>query len=433
MIELAVAIGLIALNAIFALSELAVVSSRKSRLAALANSGRAGARSALTLAEAPGRFLSTVQIGITLIGVLAGAFSGAALGAALTDILLAQGASRWVAETAGYGLVLGLIAYLSVVVGELVPKQLALRNPEAIACAVAPAMVALSRAAAPLIWLLDASTRLAMRLFGASEADERAITEDEIKTLVAEAAGAGVIERDEHRMISGVLRMGDRTARSLMTPRTEVEWLDLSRPAAEIREALRKARHSRLPVSDGAPDEILGVLHVKDALNAVLSGGELDVRALLKTAPVVPDGLDALDLLATLKAAETPMALVHDEYGHFDGLATPADVLDAIAGAFRSDAADDDGPEMVRRPDGSWLIAGATPADEAADQLGFRLPDGDYETMAGLVLHAMRRLPATGDCVDVAGWRLEVVDLDGRRIDKVLASPLSPPAGEALA
>jgi len=431
LIELAVAIGLIALNAVFALSELAVVSSRKSRLAALANGGRAGARSALTLAEAPGRFLSTVQIGITLIGVLAGAFSGAALGAALTDILLEQGASRWVADTAGYGVVLGLIAYLSVVVGELVPKQLALRNPEAIACAMAPAMVALSRAAAPLIWLLDASTRLVMRLFGASDAGEHAITEDEIKTLVAEAAGAGVIERDEHRMISGVLRMGDRTARTLMTPRTEVQWLDLSRPAPEIRETLRKARHSRLPAFDGGADEILGVLYVKDALDAVLSGAELDVRALLKTAPVVPDGLDALNLLATLKAAETPMALVHDEYGHFEGLATPADVLDAIAGAFRSDAADD-GPEMVRRPNGSWLISGATPADEVADQLGFRLPDGDYETMAGLVLQAMRRLPATGDCVDVAGWRLEVVDLDGRRIDKVLASPLSPPAPEAL-
>lgn len=420
MLELAIAIGLIALNAVFALSELALVSARKSRLSALADSGRAGARAALRLAESPGRFLSTVQIGITSIGVLAGAFSGAALGAALTGFLRAQDIPNWIAEPAGFGLVLGAITYLSVVVGELVPKQLALRDPESIACIVAPAMAMISRVAAPLVWLLDASTRLVFRLFGAPAADSRAVTEEEIKTLMAEAAGAGVIERDEHRMISGVLRMGDRTARSLMTPRTEVEWLDLSQPESTVFLALRKARHARLPVSENSPDEFLGVLQVKDVLDAALGGGPIDLRALLKPAPIVPEGLDALDLLATLRAAEVPVALVHDEYGQFEGLATPADVLDAIAGAFRSDDSADE-HEMLRRADGSWLIAGATPADEVADHLGFRLPQGEFETMAGLILHAMRRLPAAGEHVDIAGWRFEVVDLDGRRIDKVLA------------
>jgi len=422
LLELAIAIGLIGLNGVFALSELALVSSRKARLAALADSGRAGARAALALADSPGRFLSTVQIGITSIGVLAGAFSGAALGGALTEFLRAQGIPNWIAEPAGFGLVLGAIAYLSVVIGELVPKQLALRDPEAIACAVAPAMAAISRFAAPLVWLLDASSRFVFRMLGASAPDSRCVTEEEIKMLVAEAAGAGVIERDEHRMISGVLRMGDRTARSLMTPRTEVEWLDLSRPTGELLEGLRKARHSRLPVSEGSPDAFIGVLQVKDVLDAVLGGDALDIRALLKAAPVVPEGLDALDLLATLQAAEIPVALVHDEYGQFEGLATPADVLDAIAGAFRAHENEEDEPEMARRADGSWLIAGATPADEVADHLGFRLPQGDFETMAGLILHAMRRLPATGEQVEISGWRFEVVDLDGRRIDKVMAT-----------
>jgi len=419
--ELAVAIGLIALNAVFALSELALVSARKSRLAALADSGRSGARAALLLAESPGRFLSTVQIGITSVGVLAGAFSGAALGAALTDFFRAQNIPNWIAEPAGFGLVLGAITFLSIVIGELAPKQLALRNPEAIACAAAPAMAALSRIAAPLVWLLDASTGLVFKLIGAPETDARGVTEEEIKLLVAEAAGAGVIERDEHHMISGVLRMGDRTARSLMTPRTEVEWLDLSRPQGEILEALRKARHSRLPVSEGSPGEFIGVLQVKDVLDAMLGGGRLDIRALVKAAPIAPEGVDALDLLTTLRAAEVPVALVHDEYGQFEGIVTPANVLDAIAGAFRSHDSEDD-HEMTPRADGSWLIAGAAHADEVADHLGFRLPQGDFETLAGLVLHAMRRLPATGDHVDIAGWRFEVLDLDGRRIDKVLAT-----------
>jgi putative hemolysin len=421
LIELFVAFGLIALNAVFALSELAVVSSRKSRLAAMARTGRAGARAALALADSPGRFLSAVQIGITLIGILAGAFSGAALGASLTVFISGQGAPLWIAEAAGFGLVLGGITYLSVVVGELVPKQLALRDPEAVACVVAGPMTALTVIAGPVVWLLDASTRLVFKMFGAPASDAATVTEEEIKTLLAEAAGAGVIARDEHHMIAGVLRMGDRAARSLMTPRMDVEWLDLSRPMDDVLQSLRKARHARLPVSNGSPDEFLGVLRVQDVLDAALAKGEPDIRALLKQAPIVPDGLDALDLLATLKAAETPMALVHDEYGDFKGLATPADVLDAIAGAFRSDEAKED---AVRRQDGSWLIAGATPADEVADLLGFRLPEGEFETIAGLIIHTMRRLPATGETIAIGGWRFEVVDLDGRRVDKLLASRL---------
>ena len=425
MLELAIAVLLIALNGVFSLSELALVSSRQSRLRALVESGRPGARTALALSESPGRFLSTVQIGITLVGVLAGAFSGAALGALLTQWLKARGVLPWLAEPLGYGLILGTITYLSVVVGELVPKQIALRNPEVIACVVAPLMLVVSRIAAPVVWVLDASTRLIFRLMGRATAPDNAVTEQEIKTIVAEAATAGVIEGDEHRMISGVLRLGDRNVRAVMTPRTEVEWLDITRSDDDLRAALRKATHSRLPVIDGAPDIILGIVQMRELVGPLLAGEALDLRKHIRAAPVIPDVSDALDALTMLRAAQVPMGLVHDEYGHLEGIVTPADILDAIAGAFRSDDEAHE-QEAVQRGDGSWLLSGWMPADEMADLLGLRLPESrDYQTVAGLVIGSLRRFPETGDFVDVLGWRFEVVDLDGRRIDKILAQSLS--------
>ena len=430
MLELAIALFLILLNGVFALSELAIVSARKVRLKTMADAGRPGARAALHLAEEPGRFLSTVQIGITLVGVLAGAFSGAALGARLTRILADQGVPGWLADPLGYALVIGAITYLSVVIGELVPKHLALRNAEGIACAMAPFMRLLSRLAAPAVWLLDASTRLVFRLFGQTTGSESAVTEEEIKTIVAEAETAGVIEVDERRMIAGVLRLGDRAVRGIMTPRTDVDWLDLSDDAQEIRASLLATPHSRLPVAEGESDNIVGVLQVRELLAPLLRGEEFDLRAHIRQAPVVPDTLDALDALNVLREAEVPMALVHDEYGHFEGVVTPADVLDAIAGAFRSDE-DDAEPEAVQREDGSWLLAGWMPADEMAEQVGIVLPERrNYETVAGLVIGELQHLPATGEVVETLGWRFEVVDLDGRRIDKVLATPLR---GEAPA
>ena len=267
MLELAIAAFLIALNGAFAMSELAIVSSRKSRLKALADDGRAGATVALRLAEDPGRFLSTVQIGITMVGVLAGVFSGAALSDMLSDYLRdGQGLSQFAANTIGYTVVVGLITYFSVVVGELVPKHFALRNPEKIACVVAPPMHLLSRIAAPVVWLLDSSTRLLFRVLGGDESKETVVTEEEIKSLVAEAATAGVIESDERRMISAVLRLGDRPVRSIMTPRTEVEWLDLDDSEAEIVAKLRACHHSLLPVARGAVENILGIVQVRDLL-----------------------------------------------------------------------------------------------------------------------------------------------------------------------
>jgi putative hemolysin len=435
MLELVAVLVLILLNGLFSLSELAVISARRPRLRAMAEGGgRGGARAALALAEDPGRFLSMVQIGITLVGVLAGAFSGSALGGVLAAWLAGLGVPRGVAEPLGFGAVVAVVTYLTIVVGELVPKRLALRDPERIACRVAPAMTVVSRVVAPVIWLLDASTELIFRLLGrpADEPEER-VTEEDVRQLVAEAERSGAIESVERRMIAGVLRLGDRSVRAVMTPRGEVDWIDAAAGEADAREVVLRSPHSRLPVGDGSPDAILGVVRARDVLAAPLRGGEgvrpLDLRALARPAPAVPDTTDALDVLATLRESEVPMALVHDEFGNFEGVVTPTDLTEAIVGAFRADL-DEEEPKAVRREDGSWLLAGWMPADEMAERLGFRLPaERSYHTVAGFVLDALGRLPEAGEATRAQGWRLEVVDMDGRRIDKVLATP----AGSALA
>lgn len=422
MLELIIVLLLVSANGVFALSELAVISARRSRLTTLAEQGRPGAKAALALAEKPGRFLSTVQIGITLVGILAGAFSGAALSQRFDAVLEGWGIATPVAEPLAYVLVLGAITYLSVVMGELVPKNLALKNPEVIACALAPAMTVISRIAGPAVWLLDASTRAVFSLFGQKTDPQGSVTEEEIKAIVAEAATAGVIEREERQMISGVLRLGDRAVRGVMTPRREVHWINLADDEVATREILMKSPHSRLPVADGDPDNIVGVVQTRNLLASLAAGESLDIRAHLKQAPLVPDTLDALDVLTTLRDAEVPMALVHDEYGHFDGIVTPTDALEPLIGVFRSDAEFGD-MQAHRREDGSWLLPGSMPADEMADRLGIELPaDRDYETVAGFIISHLEHLPGTGECTDADGWRFEVVDLDGRRIDKVLAT-----------
>jgi putative hemolysin len=423
-IEIAIVVVLIFVNGLLAMSELAVVSSRPARLKAMADRNVSGAAKALALSANPGRFLSTVQIGITLVGVLSGAFSGATLGDRLTAVLIAQGLSAGVASTLGVGIVVAVITYGSLIVGELVPKQLALRNPEGIACMVAPGMRILARVGAPLVFLLDVSGRAVLWLLGQSGESEEKVTDEEIKMLVAEAEHHGTIESDERRMIAGVMRLGDRAVRAVMTPRTEVDWINLDADEAAIRRTLTETQHSRLPAGEGSVDAMVGVVASRDVLAALLAGKPLDVRKHLRAAPIVHDQADALDVLATLRESDTPMALVHDEYGHFEGIVTPADILEAITGVFRADL--DEGDEtVVQREDGSWLLAGYMPADEMADQLNIDLPENrDYETLAGFILSHLHHLPATGETIDAQGWRFEVVDLDGRRIDKVLASRL---------
>jgi putative hemolysin len=284
-------------------------------------------------------------------------------------------------------------------------------------------MTTLSRIAAPAVWLVDVSTRAVFWLLGQRQPPRSTVTEEEIKGLIAEAEGAGVLESGERRLITGVLRLGDRPVRGLMTPRTDVDWIDANAAAADIKTRVLASPHTRLPVGDGSPDDLIGVVRARELLVAMMSDAPLNVREHLRQAPIIPDTTDALDVLETLRDAEVPMGLIHDEYGHFEGIVTPADVLEAIAGAFRSDVDLGEEPHAVARDDGSWLLSGAMPADEMAEQLGFALPaKRDYQTVAGFVLAELRRLPTVGEFMEAQGWRFEVVDLDGRRIDKVLAS-----------
>jgi putative hemolysin len=391
----------------------------------MAEADRPGARTALAVAENPGRFLSTVQVGITLVGILAGAFSGSALGGRLAAWLVSLGVPQGVAEPLGFGAIIALVTYLSIVVGELVPKRLALRDPEGLACRVAPLMAVVSRVAAPVVWLLDASNKFIFSLLGFGDEPEEKVTDEDLRSLVAEAERHGTIETAERRMITGVMRLGDRPVKGVMTPRGEVDWLDATAREDAIREVLLRTAHSRLPVGEGSPNGMTGVVPSRELLAALVRGEPLDLRRRVRNAPVVPDTAEALDVLEILQKAEVPMALVHDEYGHFEGLVTPANLGEVIVGAFRSDMEAGEEPAAVRREDGSWLLAGWMPADEMAERLRIVLPvERGYQTLAGFVLQAMGRLPRAGEAVEVQGWRFEVVDLDSRRIDKVLAAPV---------
>lgn len=428
LIELLIVLGLILLNGLFALSELAIVSSRQPRLKAMAASGQKGAQSALALSADPGRFLSAVQIGITMIGTINGVYSGETFGEYAYTALREAGFRETAAASIGYGSVIAVITYLSVIIGELVPKNIALRNAERIACRIAPAMTAFSRIASPAVSLLDASTRLVFRLFGQAETSESRVSDEEIAILIAEAEAAGVLEKPEREMISGVMRLADRTVVGLMTPRTDVDWIDLTNSDEEICKQLIETPHSLLPVGEETIDTLVGIVRARDLLAAVLAGKPLDIRAHIRKVPIIPETMDALDALSTLREADVPIALIHDEYGHFEGLVTPVDVLEAIVGAFKSE---EDGPDAVQRANGSWLLAGSMAVDEMADKLAITLPPKrSYATVAGFLLAELQHIPRTGESVEINGWRFEIVDLDGRRIDKVLASRVREPADD---
>lgn len=420
-IEIGIVLCLTLLNVLLAMSELAIVSARTARLQLMADRGSKGAVTAIRLAADPGRFLSSVQIGITLVGVLSGAFSGATLGARLSDFLLAQGVSSGVALPLGVGSVVVAITYLSLIVGELVPKQIALRAPEAVAARVAPMMQLVATVAAPLIWVLDRSGKLVLRLLGQSGDQAQQVSDEEVRLIISEAESAGAMKPAETRMIAGVMRIADRSARGLMTPRSDVEMLPLDLDRAGLLERLDRLTRSKLPVWEGEPDNIVGVLVARDLLVADRGGDGFDLRAVLREAPVVRDGQGALDVIENLRRAPAHMVLVYDEYGHFEGIITPMDVLQAITGDFHEDGEAE--PKMVTRKDGSLLVAGWMPVDEFADALGLQLEaDRDYQTVAGMVLDRMGRLPQVGETLEEGAWRIEVVDLDGRRIDKLLVA-----------
>ncbi|GLU29979.1 MULTISPECIES: hemolysin family protein [Brucella/Ochrobactrum group] len=417
--EIIIVVLLTLLNGVLAMSELAVVSSRPARLRVLADKGSRGASMAIALGENPGRFLSTVQIGITLVGVLSGAFSGATLGARLTAWLLDRGMSPSLADALGVGSVVVIITYLSLIVGELVPKQIALREPEAVASRVAPTMILLSRLAAPLVWLLDMSGRLILRLLGQAGKSGDGVTDEEIKSILAEAQSAGVIETEESKMIAGVMRLADRTASGLMTPRLEVEMIDVHDGIDVIRDQVQQSSRSRLPVRGENSDEILGVLQARDFFNALSATGNVNIREIIKEVPVVSDFSDALDVVEAIRGTPTHMVLVYDEYGHFEGVITAGDVMEAIIGAMQEDYVAEQA--IVRRADGSYLVSGWMPIDEFSEFMRFPVDDDvEYNTVAGFVLEELKHLPEVGETFSKNGWIFEIVDLDGRRIDKLL-------------
>ena len=421
-LDVLIIIGLILLNGVFAMSELAIVSSREARLRAMAKSGSGGAKCALDLAADPSRFLSTVQIGITLIGVLAGAYSGASLGGPVAQRLALLGLEPETAQTVGFTIVIVIVTFLSLIIGELVPKQFALRAPESIAVIMSRPMRWLSKLTAPFVWLLDRTSALIFRLLGLNRESRNAVTAEELHLVVAEAQTAGVLEEEERAIISGIVRLADRPVREVMTPRTDVDWIDISASRDEIREVLLESQHSRLPVADRSIDNIVGVIQVRDLLAELLQGREIDLKTLIKPGPVIPDLMDAMDALGVLRSADVPLAFVHDEYGHLDGIVTPGSIIAALAGAFVHDLDEDSDPPLVEREDGSWLVSGAANADLLADRLGIQLPgDRDFSTVAGFALSVLKRIPHTGESFRYDHWTFEVVDMDGRKIDKLIA------------
>ena len=424
-LELGIVTILIVTNGLLSMSELAVVSSRPARLAALVEKNVKGSRRALALASDPGKFLSTVQIGITLIGVLSGAFSGATLGARLSSFLVGAGWSQGLADTIGVGTVVTVITYASLIIGELVPKQIALRDPESVAVRVAPYMMLLAKISLPAVWLLDRSGRALLWLLGHRGPAGGKVSEDEIHTLAVEAENAGVLEPGEKEMIAGVMRLGDLPVGAVMTPRRDVSMINVSDSLEAIRSVLARSNHSSLVVFDQAADAAVGIVRAKDMLDCFLAGDTPDIGRMVRPAPVIPEFLDARDVVAILRDSAVHMGLVHDEYGEFQGVVTSADILESIVGGFHTE----EGPPeaaATRRDDGSYLISGWMPAVEFASLLRFELPPArHYQTVAGFLLSQFGRIPEVGDHTDVEGWRFEIIDLDGRRIDKILATRLS--------
>ena len=428
-LEIVIILLLILLNGLFSLSELALVSVRRARLAVLERKGVQGAAEARALSDDPHRFLPTVQVGITLVSVLTGVFGGARIASDLQAWLETIPRVAGFADTLALAVVVIVTTFLTLVLGELVPKQLALRAPELMACRVARSVAVLSRVVGPAVWLLGISSAGILRLFGVNPASRQSVTEEELKALLIEGEQIGVLEMEERDMIERVLRLADKPVRAIMTPRTELAWIDQSDPPGAIMAALKAAPHSRFVVSDRSIDNVVGVVQAKDLLDRILGGGELSISASLRQPMIVPDTISALDALERLKSDSLGLALVMDEYGSFEGVVTAADVLQAIVG-------DGSGPEHqegVPGPAGdtTMTLDGMTPVDELKARL--MLPDlpaeGRYHTLAGLLLALLRRVPRTGDRIVFGGWRFEVIAMDGRRVDKVLAG--REPAAEA--
>lgn len=423
-LELAIVVGLILLNGFFAMAELAIVSSRRIRLQQMAEAGSGGAARALALAEQPGRFLSGVQVGITLIGILSGAFGGSTLGARLGEILNDYPLFAPRGNEIAFVLVVIAITALSVVVGELVPKQIALLQPERIAAAVARPISVLVIFARPLVWMLETSSALLLKLLRIPQKRTDTVTEEEVKIAIAEGTEAGVIDEVEEEMIHGVLGLADSSVASIMVPRPDVYWIDLADPREVIEREIADCPYSRIVVvRDGDLGHPLGALQKKDLVGDLVAGRGMCVEERLIEPAFVPETMPVLRLLETFKTASMHLAFVVDEYGDFLGIVTLNDVLEGIAGNLGDEHAQPS-EDIIRRPDGSWLVDGRAPVTDLTDKL--KLPDtsGEYHTAAGFALEQLAHIPVECETFEIPGWRVEVLDMDGKRIDKLLFVPV---------
>ena len=422
--DVAILLALIALNAIFAMAEVALLTAKRSKLQRMVDAGDRQAAAALELGEDPNRFLSTVQIGITTIGILNGVVAESALSAPvaiwLEGLGVAHDTSGWLAST----LIVVIITYLSIVFGELVPKRIGQTNPEPIARIVAKPMLTLALVARPLVKLLSGSTQLLLRAVGIRHAGAPVVTEEEIHALLEEGSDAGVIEENERQMVRNVFRLDDRQITSLMVPRGDIIALDLEEPLNENLQRIQASEHSRFPVCKGGFDEVVGIINAKVLLAQTLRGETPDFKTDLQPAVFVPESLTGMELLEHFKSSGVQMAFVIDEYGEIQGLITLQDLIEAIAGEFKPD--DHEDAWAIQRQDGTWLLDGIIPVPELKDTLGLEaVPEEDkgrYNTLSGMLMLLMGRIPSAGEAVEWEHWRFEVVDMDGKRIDKVMAS-----------
>ena len=428
--EVAILLFLIFLNALFAMSEMALTASRKARLTVMVETGEPGAQAAQDLHDNPTKFLSTVQIGITSIGVLNGIVGEAAFSAPVAQWLrgLLPMLSESAASISGTAVVVLIITFLTIIFGELVPKRLGQIYPERVAVLVARPMNLLSTATRPFVWLLSAATEATLKLLGIRHGPARSVTEEEIAASLEEGLDAGVIEAQEHQMVRNVFRLDDRQIGSMMIPRAEITWLDQHAPLPQLLAQMTENGHSRYPVCRDSLDDVVGVIQAQDLLVPLSRGEAPDLGALMQAPVFVPETLSGMELLDHFRATSAELVFVVDEYGAVQGVITVRDVLEAITGEFSTPSADD--AWAVRRADGSWLMDGLIPVPEMKDRLEIRdLPEEDrgrYNTLAGMIMLLLGRLPQTTDVVEWAGWRFEVVDLDGKRVDKVLVSAIAP-------
>ncbi len=422
--EILIILLLLVANGVFAMAEIAVVSARKIRLQQRAEEGDARASAALKLAQNPTQFLSTVQVGITLIGIFAGAFGGATLASSVAEWLAQFPILAPYAEALALVLVVSVITYCSLIIGELVPKAIALSNPEGIAGAVAAPLAAIARFANPVVSLLSLSTTLVLKLFRIEAADHH-VTEEEIRALIKQATVSGEVEPVEQKIVEQVFLLGDRRVQSIMTPRHEIEWLDVNEGLEALQKHVADTRHPRVLVCDGSLDTVLGIVHAEELLARKLAGSPVDLRTLLRPPVYVPATLSVFQLLEQFRSTHVHVALVLDEYGAIEGLVTSTDILEGLVGEMPAEPSQEPGP-IHQRDDGSWLVDGTASMDDLVREAALPAPPADeagtYHTLAGFVMTRLARVARTGDRFTWEGFRFEVVDMDGRRVDKVLVA-----------